>query len=471
MKGLGRCFVCIAVLVSLCGAIYGTPGAPPKSGKTGRELPEKGPLCVSVYVPSSEKARELCSLGIKCKGPGSLVVWISEQLLSKLESRGYDLRLTSFGIVEKATLDEGIWDVYMGRKTETEAARPVLGRFRKESSTGKKLVAETWFFDRALAVSAVQPDLAGAIVSKHSEYVGLFRPGKDRGKGPRGRWEVFDKSGQKTGEIEVPALWEGFSSWMIVSDVGNSVGVEELDDLWLSFHARDGKLIRRLKAREDDESLISTNLDISEDGEYLLLQVARHRTEESDPIAMNEVVAYNLEGDELWRFMPEDQLTQPSCVSVSRDGSYTVSSFREPDARAQGRDKRVTYLLDSRGGMIRRMEGFSPTQVKFSLTQEHVVLLHPREGVVLLSLPSGEEMFRYDTNAALRDFDLAEQGRVVGLIEHGSVVLLDFNGRKLWQAQFADIKPTEFAKISLSADGKEFSLAAGGRLHVYRQVR
>lgn len=471
MTAFKRYVVYVAILASsIAVTAYGQSNTTEKvPTKVNRQLPEEGPYCVSIDVPSVEKAEELRSLGIKCKEPGTIVLWISERLLNELKERGFNTRIMDLELVKEVSLGEDIWDIYLGPKGKASAARPLLVKSRKEV-VGEESVSKILFLNSNGIPVTEKPYNDIVTVSRHAERVGFFWPSENFKEKRSGRWEFFSGSGQKTGELSIPVIWEGDMTWIELSDVGNFARVVMSDKLWLSFYGKGAELMKRVMARDENLFEISVDVDLSEDGRYLVLQVVRHRPKPNDLAGGNVVILYKSDGSEVWRFTLGEQLDRSSSVSTSRDGSYVISSLKKSNKEGIGPPMSLTYLLDKRGGVIRTIRDFPTIRAKFSRSGKYVALFN-KSGIMLLETPGGDILFDYRTKSPLRDFDLAEDGRLVGAVEHESVVLLDFDGKRLWHRRFPDVTSTPFPKISLSEDGQEFSLATGNKFYVYRRVQ
>ena len=420
--------------------------------------------CISVDVSTAERAR---LLGFASwSRPWTYIAPFSEETLAALKDRGLEPEVTCLELVEKAILDESVWKMHLGSKSKRRAARPVLALKRIPSGEPDQRIL---FLDSDLAATVALPDYGDSkVISSHGEYVGIFKPSEDFRRNPSGKWEIFDRSGKKWGELKIPALYEGFRTVSIeISDSGKCVKVEFLDTLRVSVYDKEAKLLNTVKPCEIDPVLssidpilLSAVIDFSDDGRYLLLQV-------SAPGKRNQVILYGPKGKEIWRFTPEMKLAHVSRAWISQDGSYVISHF---DARKYS--DMVTYLLDRKGSVIRRFDYFSPTKVKFSASGNHVAFRDPSLGAVVLRLPSGESVFNNRSGSATIDFDFAEDDQLVAILEIGSVVLKNFEGRTLWRMNLPRLGAASVSHIiSLSEDGKEMSLTVGNDFHVYRRVQ
>jgi len=426
--------------------------------------------CISVDVPTLERAKELYALGVGSGNVGTTAVPFSDSLFVQLKDRAFDMVLTCFELVDQAILGKGIWRTHLGLRSRTEPARPVLARF-KEEVLGKEPDWRIVFLDKDL--TAITTEQYGAVtISKHAQYVGIYRQDVDSRQKPVGKWGVFHRSGQRRGGVDVSVVYDVAPSWILLSDAGNWAQFNQLHELEVLFYEKGGELLKKISVREEDAFLLQTHADFSSDGQYLALQVMANAERQDGSRPINEVMVFSSEGKEIWRFVPDEQLNNHSCISIAENASYVISSFSESDHASKRFPTSVTYLLNKQGRVIRKMNDFSPSRVKFSPSRKYAVLFDPGEGIRLLQLPSGKTVFHYDSNTPLRDFDLAEHGELVGVLGHGHVLLLDFDGKTLWRLYLPRLGPASANHIvSLSEDGKEMSLTVGNEFHVYRRVK
>lgn len=427
--------------------------------------------CISVDVPTLERARELSALGIGSGNVGTTAIPFSDSLFVQLKDRAFDVVLTCFELVDQAILGKGIWRTHLGLRSRTEPARPVLARF-KEEVLGKEPDWRIVFLNKDLTAITTEQYGDAVTISKHAQYVGIYRQDVDSRQKPVGKWDVFHRSGQRRGGVDVSVVYDVAPSWILLSDAGNWAQFNQLHELEVLFYEKGGELLKKIQVREEDVFLLEAHADFSSDGQYLALQVLGNAQRQDGSRPINEVMVFSSEGKEIWRFVPDEQLNIHSCISIAENASYVISSFQGRDHASNRFSKSVTYLLNKQGGVIRKISDFSPSRVKFSSSRKYAVLFDPGEGIRLLELPSGRTVFHYDSNAPLRDFDLTESGELIGVLGHRRILVLDFAGKMLWNLYLPRLGPASVNhRISLSEDGKEMSLTEGNEFHVYRRVQ
>ncbi|MFQ5906921.1 MAG: hypothetical protein ACE5JA_10185 [bacterium] len=416
--------------------------------------------CISVRADTPEEGEALGVLRIGSGRPGNYIVPFRAKLLTDLKDKGFEPEVECFRLEERVVL-EGVWKIVLGSKGNTGAARPALGMFRREGSSA------ILFLDHNLASRATVLSSSGAIPSPHGEYAAIFEPAEDFKSNPSGRWNFYDRSGQKLWSIGVPILYEdlpgpGFS----ISASGRFAMYEFWPRLKVHFYDKGGQPVGTHALSEGGGDYGAVRGSYSDNGRHLAVHLLAHG-------GGNEVVFYDAQGDRMWRFVPDIRVTGSRCIATSPDGSYVILSHWGAQPTEQ-----FTYVLDRTGSVIRRVEGFGATRVKFSSSGEYAGLFNQGEGVVILRLQSGETVFQYKPPArSQRDFDFAADAGLVAFIDVLSVTIVDFRGNRLWRIMdLPRLKGVEGAapasyKVSLSENGEELTFTVAGEFYAYRHIR
>lgn len=464
-RALGTIIALVSIVLWLCVSNGGAQcGTEPYSQSP--DIEQELICCINVEVLTLEQAETLRSLGIRSRGTGSMVRPFSEALWAKLERGGHEPRMTCFRRAEHAQLETGTEYIYLSEKTETTAGRPMVAKLR-QTAPAQVSERKVLFLGGELAVNRARSYSDELKVSKNAHFVSSLAPRAVGDTSSWGKWEVFDCFGNKSGELPVHLVYDESPNEIVLSDLGNWIEIVEYGRQ-VGFYDTTGRLLRRVVI--SDIGPASCSADFSADGRYVALAF-RFRYYSKRPTGLAEqtcVTLHSSDGTRIWKFTPPPQLPRIGKPWVSQDGTYVVVSIRD---RKDGLDSRkLTFILDSDGTVVAKMDDFSATKVKFSSSLEYVMLRNPSE-LRVVRTRTGEVIFRHRIHTSIMSFDLAEKARLVGFTTGRSVVLLDFEGRQLWRINARGDDWAPRPSISLSDDGNEMSLGLGSRFFVYRSAQ
>ena len=450
------------VLVPLCALLLLGVSSP--QGRSQNPADEKKTHYVTIHVPSPERAQLLRTLGIKCKEAGTISADVSDQLLAQLRAKGYKVAESRYGVPEEFMLDANIWDMYLGSRTEATAGRPKIAMYKKEMGPRvKERDWQMWFLkDNNVKISAVPYD--DFAVSKHGEFAAILRPSAD-GKQTESYWDTYECSGRKAEEAQVVRYPDEPIDRVVVSDAGNWVQVAMTEPLRASFFSGGGNAPTEVSFA--DKKGVDLSFDLSSNGKFLLVQFLKHRGGEG----RNELSLYDLHGQKVWGFAPEEQFYSSSSLSVSGDGS-SVASFTEWGNKTEpGGSSSVVYLLGKGGVVIRKITGMVLVHAEFSTSGEYVALSDLQGNIMLLETRSGRTMGTSEAKGGRHIYDLqvAETARLLVAVDDASISILDFTGKKIGAIRCPADLPGPFRRISCSDSGNEISLASGNRFFVYKR--
>ena len=378
---------------------------------------------------------------------------------------------------EEVFLGDDIGNVYLGSKSETRAGRPVLAMFRKEIGKGE-VDYKISFLDSNFSTIRELPIYGSLVVSKNSEYAAIFSPVvvEHHEKGSIGleKWNIFNRSGQKKWEKYAPILPDISRNWLILSDAGIWV---EIDNIYGSYiidlnditiYKKKGKRYQKvmLKETKSEWNKYIQWADLSEDGRYLILSIT---SEKGDPRERNEVLLYNTDGEKIWSFVPDERFQYRSLVSISHDGSYSLAVFYN-----LSHEKGIVYLLDRNGDVIASTTDFVTSEIRFSSSGNYTILINrPARRVMALENETGKVLFNYKVGTSVMDADLAENGKLVGILAGNSIILLNFEGKQIGHIRISPRNLEKMAglrKISFSDSGEEISAISRNIFYVYKRV-
>ncbi|TET44783.1 hypothetical protein E3J62_09380 [candidate division TA06 bacterium] len=423
--------------------------------------------CVSVNVPSPEIALKVKSymedigefspLSVAGVGVGSQVLPFSEGLFQDLTDMNLEPRKTCFYLSERHVLGKDVRSIYLGSTGEREAARPVAVRpwmqgVPPDTGAGKLFLLDSGL-SRVLQVSCP----GDPSISNNGEYIGIFVE-ENQGEG---RWDIYNRSGAITAQVEVAPFGDGNPDRIILSNAGYCATIPTnapFEGPRVDFYGPEGELIAQ-EIRSDWSGGYASGC-FSDDGRYLLLVALYH----SEGGLRSEVSLYSNAGERVWTFVPDEPVGLCSAASISRKGKKAIVSFDEDTVNSS---KAVTYLLGKYGDCINKVLGFAARRVRFGGSEEYVLLCERSKMMVLWTF-IGRTIFEHG-DPAIGDADFAGSGKRVSVIEGKSVVLYDTEGSKLWSTRLPDVATASRPKIGISNDGREISLAVGNVFQVYRQ--
>jgi hypothetical protein len=411
--------------------------------------------CISVYVQSSGRAEELTSLTGCLTRVGSAVLAYSEGLSEELDRRGFETTVTCLRPVEEKALNQFVWDIFLGQKTETNSGRPLYAKTDRRIPP-QMAEEEFLFLEGGTVVPLNGPHRTIASVSGHGEYVGFFTREDDN----LGKWTIFDRFGQGSAALQIPVRPDDLVDQMVVSDAGNFVLVEE-SSRSVSFYSKQGEFIKRVSFRdrypEDIHAVLSDN------GRYCLIQLSNFQDESSV-----EARLYTSDGTDVSRFVHGEYHRLGGPLALSPDGSYAVTS--SVDWPSGTTPCGTTYLLNRMGSVIRRLDDHYVSKVTFDSQGAYVGLQNPNH-VMIIRTQDGSTVFERKTQSLSKGFDFAEDGKVVAILEGTWLIILDFGGRELWRRKFPAVASTPHPKLVLSADGSELSMTLENRFFAFELIR
>jgi hypothetical protein len=415
--------------------------------------------CISVDVTSQDQIKLLQSLRAWCLREGRFVWPSSQQLYDTLVASGFEPGRVCLRLTEEKSIEPSVRYCYLGEKSETTAARPVMGETSSSSASGVTEWTVHLLGDGFVAKKSLE--YAGRIaVSRNGQFLAIV---SSRGLAEnehyyQGVWEVFDRDGNLKGTVTFPWEYDESPDPVILSDRGSLVKVGWHGWL-LSFYDTSCSLIAEVKTCE--RGVVRAVADFTDDGEYLALQFTRGSSRGGE--SATEVVLYEDDGTETWRFQPQDETNTGGSIWISPDGSY-VATVLVSELRAQIKGS-VTYILDRAGSVVVSIPDFRAYDAKFSAS-EQFVMFKTMKGVRLYSLPDVKTVFSYEEGpSSPRDYDFSEETGLTALVRSNSLTILDAQGKEVWKTHWRDV--SGIPKVSVSGDGREVCWVLGSKFRVF----
>jgi hypothetical protein len=280
------------------------------------------------------------------------------------------------------------------------------------------------------------------------------------------KFELFDYTGKKLWEFKERELYEVNSTYSI----SNKVTVIELDHgsgvvTFIDQNGNETSKIKVCNSQGTPGEGIGGGI-FSDDGEYALLiadEQCRDTLEEKE-----RVLLFTWAGEELWRFITEENADGDD--NISQHGNFIlVSSLIWPSSKYPP-DRMSTYLLSKKGELIRKYENALGSSICFSSNDKYALFVSYGT-MFLIDLPSGEVLFKYGRWGELQQhncFDIAEDAKLVGLATTDALVLMSFDGTKIWSHPLSS--ENKILSLKLSDDGKQIIIAIGSKVMIYQQV-
>jgi hypothetical protein len=306
--------------------------------------------------------------------------------------------------------------------------------------------------------------------SKNLEYVGILTPVKIPTKDERvgcTRFTLISSKGVKLWEKEQDAYYDVGKKGYSVSIDGKVVERDHASGI-LTFYDQMGKDIKKIKVGiggGDPETEIRGGV-FSDDGELVLIAV--EEGEYPGPLEEGARVSlFTSDGEESWVFNTEENAVRS--LNISKLGNYAIVSSRVWPSPYPP-DQSSTYLLSKTGKLIEKYENVLASSICFS-SNEKYALFDSHIGTFLIDLPSGEVVLKYGRKGAIHQmncFDISEDARLFGLATPSAVVLVSFDGSRVWSEFFPSVDRN--SSLRLSDDGKQLLVQVGPKIRFYQRT-
>ena len=197
----------------------------------------------------------------------------------------------------------------------------------------------------------------------------------------------------------------------------------------------------------------------SEDGNYLVVNIMDNEEKEIFSSGTGVILFDNL-GEELWRFETEEESAGP--LYISSEGKHIIAESHNWGRDEEGMTdliKRITYLLDREGHLIRKYSNLMSSPGTFSSSGNYAIVCDaPTRKTYLLDTKTGDRLLELK-RGLIRNVCIAEEAKLIGITYNNKIELIQFNGVKAWSHEVSDPKylwvSDDGSKITAISDEKK----------------
>jgi len=312
-------------------------------------------------------------------------------------------------------------------------------------------------------------------ISRNAQYVTVvssIKPPVYKGEDGVLKIELYDNRGNELWEKRETTGWDLPGNSYFISEDGK-VAIYDHSKCVLTFYDKTGNEIGHVKFFQgenwDPESRGFSAM-WSSDGNYFVIN-ARDVFGSTFPNGSGVIFFDANAGKELWRYNADVRYADE--ILISSDGSYIIASSYDKWGE-YGREGKCTYLLNRDGQLIRRYDnilaiGFKGGMTQFSQSGNYALIYDAsRKRLYLLDSKSGDRLFKYSllgTRWHVSSADIAEEGKLIGLIYSDEVLLIHFNGVKTWSKSIPHA-----SDLRLDKDGQGFTVRRGEKLLRFSRI-
>jgi hypothetical protein len=377
-------------------------------------------------------------------------------------------RQTEYKLVREIDLGrDGVESIVFGSKKDEHSALSEIILGLEDEGKGVTRVSLYDFNFNLIG----EMHLSNVTFSKNLKYIGGIKYEKVTQDGSE-KWmykfHLFDYTGKKLWEFKERELYEVNSTYSI-SNKGRVIERDHGTGV-VTFFGQNGNETYKIKVCNSSGTPgegISGGI-FSDDGEYALI-VADQFCRDTLLGGKVRMLFFSCNGEELWRFNTEENTKGEA--TISKTGNYIIVSCSVWPSSNYPRDIRSTYLLSKNGELLMKYENVSGYLICFSSSDKFSLFHSPHEGAFLIELPSGEVLLKYGRKGGLQQvnsLDIAEDARLFGLATPSAVVLVGFDGSKIWSEFFPYVDRN--SSLRLSDDGKQLLVQVGPKIRFYQRT-
>ncbi len=380
-----------------------------------------------------------------------------------------------YEMVEEIDLGEGVIKVWFGKNGEYPLLVIYDRKFRKYDFV--------WFYT-ADSNKTIEIEKGGFRISPNAEYTGMTKVVEDSAENEptKMKFVLLDKDGNEIWGKEYPMGYESGGATHYVSDKG---AVAEHSGKTLTFYDSKGtkvKEVELLYARP--ETGINSGF-FSEDGNYLVANLMDNEEKEIFSSGTGVILFNNL-GEELWRFETEE--ANAGRLYISSEGEYIIAAshnWGRDEEGMHGLIKRITYLLDREGHLIRKYSNLMSSPGNFSSSGNYAIVCDTKERTAyLLDTKTGIRLFELKRGFSVHNACIAESAKLIGITYDNKVELIQFNGIKAWSHEIPNpryiwvsddgskitVRSDEKKTLRLS-DGKKITVSGNNKILRFEKVK
>jgi hypothetical protein len=332
-----------------------------------------------------------------------------------------------YEIVEEIDIGEDVYKVLFGEDSEYPLFVYIRGK------VGKSGILK--FYDNNFnEIEAVEA--SRAFTSSKAEYVGIYIGLKSPTRTEEGKMKfiLLDEKGDQIWEKENVLYYDSPGYDYFISDKGRVVEFNILNGI-LNFYNEEGNKIKEIKLfKESYWEVADRNIwgKFSGDGNYFAINATNLGGETFTN--GSGVILYNRNGEELWNFDCDEEWGD--AIDISSDGRYVISANN-----SDTHQKNATYLFNRDGRLLRKYDKICGSIIAFSKSGKYVVFSGAY--IFLVETKTGDILFKYSLlgkGIRVKDVNIAEVGKLMGVIFSNRVELIQFNGIKAWSKEIPNLE-------------------------------